>query len=53
MLTGVQTLFRPSAEKRRILLIEDEFVNQAILKAYTSKSIFGRIVSVGFMFLYP
>ena len=34
MLTGVQALFRPSAEKRRILLIEDELVNQTILTAY-------------------
>ena len=34
MLTGAQTLFRPSAEKRRILLVEDELVNQEILKAY-------------------
>lgn len=34
MATGTQTLFRPSAEKRRILLVEDEFINQEILKAY-------------------
>ena len=34
MLTGDQTLFRPSAEKRRILLVEDEMINQAILEAY-------------------
>ena len=33
MATGTQTLFRPSAEKRRILLVEDEFINQEILKA--------------------
>ncbi len=34
MTTEAQTLFRPSAEKRRILLVEDEFINQEILKAY-------------------
>ena len=30
MLTGDQTLFRPSAEKRRILLVEDEMINHAV-----------------------
>ncbi len=29
-----QLKFRPSVEKRRILLIEDEFINQEILKMY-------------------
>ncbi len=34
MQTEAQTLFRPSAEKRRILLVEDELINQEILRAY-------------------
>ena len=34
MQTEAQTLFRPSTEKRRILLVEDELINQEILKAY-------------------
>ncbi len=38
MLTEVQTLFRPSAEKRRILLVEDEPINQEILRAYLEDS---------------
>ena len=33
-----QTAFRPSLEKRRILLIEDEFVNQEILKLFLEDS---------------
>ena len=38
MLTEAQTLFRPSAEKRRILLVEDEPINQEILRAYLEDS---------------
>ena len=33
---AVQTVCRPSVEKRRILLIEDEMINQEILKMYLS-----------------
>lgn len=33
-----QTVFRPSRDKRRILLIEDEFVNQEILKLFLEDS---------------
>ncbi len=29
-----QAVFRPSAERRSILLVEDEFINQEILKSY-------------------
>ena len=29
-----QTTFRPSHDRRRILLIEDEYVNQEILKLF-------------------
>ena len=29
-----QTAFRPSRDRRRILLIEDEYVNQEILKMF-------------------
>ena len=32
--SGSQEGFRPTAEKRRILLVEDEFTNQEILKMY-------------------
>ena len=38
MATESQILFRPSAEGRRILLVEDELINQAILKAYLEES---------------
>lgn len=38
MLTEAQTQFRPSAEKRRILLVEDEPINQEILRAYLEDS---------------
>jgi len=33
-----QTIFRPSRGKRRILLIEDEFINQEILKMFLADS---------------
>ena len=33
-----QTIFRPSRERRRILLIEDEYVNQEILKMFLEDS---------------
>ena len=34
MNTQVQEVFRPSAEKRRVLIVEDEMVNQRILAHY-------------------
>ena len=33
-----QINFRPTAEKRRILLVEDEFINQEILKSYLTEA---------------
>ncbi len=33
-----QTTFRPSRDRRRILLIEDEYVNQEILKLFLEDS---------------
>lgn len=33
-----QTIFRPSRDRRRILLIEDEYVNQEILKMFLEDS---------------
>ena len=35
-MADTQTQFRPSVEKRRILVVEDEFINQEILKMYLS-----------------
>ena len=33
-MAGNQAKFRPDVETRRILLVEDEFINQEILKLY-------------------